>query len=660
MSEDSVTVMLSPGDDTETILEKVRTTGAQKISLIVPPGNKALQTLGGFTMLRKACDITGIDLTVYSDDEKTCDMAKVCRFEVVHLDSEAAPRAAPPEEQVPRIVVSTRPPEPEVGPVAPAAEEPARSAEVEARLEGLSEEDLALFDALESMSLDEDVELGPAMGRSAEIPTFELPEEEEEEFVGAPLREVRPAREPRAEREPRARKKSPLSSVLDPLVSALGNIYIAVLNVVISIASRFQGRQAAEPAAAAVGSRERTEEDVRSLQSQKRRYYGWSLLAVIAFTLILLGLYFFSLPKAVVTLLPKEQEAREIDVTLQVLMTDEPSKEGTSTEGTGVTIEAKTVQVELQGQSTIPTSGESWIPEGSAAGAVILTNLTEYDIYVPAGTRLTGGGASFHTIEDISVPASYFWGSGSYVGKAQVGIICDTPGSAGNVDVWAITTIEGDLAGLLRVVNEEPTSGGAERQGHIVTAEDQEQLRQQLVVDLQQQSYQQLQAEVGGLEVLSGTLKIETVEETFSQEIGKEADSLTLQAKVRASALASPPGALDQAIEAAVQQKLGQMKAGQEVSGFTHGAIQAISAPSGGVGTWAYQTKARVSIANRIDKALQDEIRQALQGKTMAEVKQIMQSYQDRLSDFFISPVMDRLPSWGLRIRVVDISQVRP
>ena len=142
MSEESITVVLKPEDDTEAILEKVRMAGVQQVNLIVPPGTRALQMLGGFTMLRKACDITGIDVTIYSTDEKTCDMAKVCRFDVVRLEQEGRPpEARPPVEELPRIVVSTRPPEPDRTMVAPApvAEAPGagRPTGVDERLRGL-------------------------------------------------------------------------------------------------------------------------------------------------------------------------------------------------------------------------------------------------------------------------------------------------------------------------------------------------------------------------------------------------------------------------------------------------------------------------------------------------------------------------------------------
>jgi len=289
-------------------------------------------------------------------------------------------------------------------------------------------------------------------------------------------------------------------------------------------------------------------------------------------------------------------------------------------------------------------------------GTVVFANRVEYEVFVPAGTRVSGGGATFHTTADLAVPASHFWGSDAYVSTAAVGIEADQPGSAGNVDAWAITTIEGDLSWLLNAVNEEPTSGGSERKATIITLEDQERLRQKLVTQLQVQAYSELQAKIAKLEVLSGSLEIATVEETFSAAVGEEATAITLTARVRASALATTPGLFRQAVDKAVMDKLGGQKAGQQIGGITHGAMVPV-APVGGGSSWTYRTHATVIIVNKIDSKLQADIRGALRGLTYKEAQEKLGSYRDRIAGWAISPVLGRLPRVASRIRVVDISE---
>ncbi len=651
MSEETVTITLLPEDDSEAILEKVRRARAKRINLIVPPGNRALQTLGGFTMLRKACDITGLDLTIYSTDEKVCDLARVCRFEVVRVDQEVRPREVAPPPEPPRIVVSTRPPEPTGVAVAPGVEEEA--GREEAVPAGLSEADLALFEALESMSLTEDVELRrEAFARPAPTP--------------APVVEVpAPPERPAPPRERPRRKPSPLGFLLEPLAGALANIYIAVVGLFLRVASRFQPRAArvgaeAIEAPAVAAPRAPTVEERRLLRQRKFRYYLLSLLATFGFTLLLIALYVFSLPQVTVTLTPLPAEEQKMDVVLTIALTDTLSPKGVQAvprvEGEAVAISARAVQVELERSDAISTTGEAWIAEGTATGMVVFVNLTGYGINVPAGTRLSGGGATFYTTEDVWVPGSDFRGEDAYLGKGRVNVVADVPGSAGNVPAGAISVIEGNLSCCLTVENSEATSGGSERHAAIVTADDQARLRQRLLGALQQEAYSELQAKLSGLEVLSGTLQVETLEETFSQSIGGEAKTLTLRAKVRASALASVPALLGKAVEAAVEQKLGGQKAGQEIGMVTYAPLEAVGPGPGN--TWTYRTVATVPILNRIDEGLKAEIAGRLRGKRYQEARRILEGYRDRIADYAITPVLDFLPSLG-GIHVVDISGYR-
>lgn len=647
MSEETVTVTLLPEDDNEAILEKVRRAKGKKINLIVPSGNRALQTLGGFTMLRKACDITGIDVTVYSTDERTCDLARVCRFEVVRVDQEVRPREVVPPPELPRIVVSTRPPEPAgVGAPPVVEEEVGREEAVPA---GLSEADLALFEDLESMSRTEDVELRrEAFARPTPAPAPVV------EAVALPERPAVPRERPR-------RKPSPLGFLLEPLAGALANIYIAVVSLFLRVASRFQPRAkagvVAEEAPAVAAPRAPTVEERRLLRQRKLRYYLISLLATFGFTLLLIALYFFSLPQVTVALTPLQAEEQKMDIVLTIALTDTLAPKGVQVvprvEGGEVSISAKAVQVELEGSEAISTTGETWIAEGTATGMVVFVNVTGYGINVPAGTRLSGGGATFRTTQDVWVPGSDFRGEDAYLGKGRVSIIAEVPGSAGNVPAGAIGVIEGNLSCCLTVENSEATTGGSERLASTVTAEDQARLREHLLSALRQEAYSELQAKVSGLEVLSGTLQIETLEETFSQSVGGEAKTLVLRAKVRASALASVPALLGKAVETAVEQRMGGQKAGQEIGTVTYGPLEAMGPGPGN--TWTYRTVATVPILNRIDEGLKAEIAGRLRGKSYQEARRILESYRDRIADYAISPVLDFLPSLG-GIQVVDIS----
>lgn len=655
MSDDSVTIPLLPEDDTETILEKVRRSGAKKVNLIVPPGTRSLQMLGGFTMLRKACDLTGIEITVYSTDEKTVDMAKVCRFEVVRLDQETRPREVPPpEEELPRILVTPRPPEPiGVAAAAPVAAPAATAGPpgLAERLGDLSADDLALFDALETMSMTEDVELRPEVLRRPAAPAAAAPPPER----AAPPRREAPPRE-----RPARKKPSLLQTILSPLSSALSNIVSAILGLFLNIAARVtQRKAAAAPAAAAPATpaaRARSDEERRLLRNLKWRYYLGAGIGVLGFTLLLILVYTLSQPTVIVSLTPKEAEARMMDLALTIVMTDtlRPGAKA-AVEGDRVIIQARPVQVEMSDQATRPATGYAIIADSPANGVVVLTNPNcDAAVFVPANTRVaTPSGITFHTTQDVWVPGRVPVGTAASVGIAPVSIVADVPGSAGNIDVGQITVLDDPSGGCLRVINEMPTMGGSEHEATIVTPEDMEALRQQLIDGLKEEAYAELQRQVGTMEVLSGTLEIVVVQEEFSHQVGEEAANLTLSAKVRAQALVSVPGVLDEAVKKAAEKGLGGEKAGRKLGEITHGPLTGTQV---GVNTWTYHTSARVPLLTVIDDALKAEIASTLSGKTPREAALAMEKYRDRIASFAISPVIDGVIG---SVQVVDASQVQ-
>ena len=125
---------------------------------------------------------------------------------------------------------------------------------------------------------------------------------------------------------------------------------------------------------------------------------------------------------------------------------------------------------------------------------------------------------------------------------------------------------------------------------------------------------------------------------------------------MRASALASAPGALDKAVEKAVADQV-KPQAGQALGEFQPGAIEPV-APGTAINTWTYRTHVSVPILNTVTEQLKSEILGKLRGKTYKEIPKAMESYKDRIASFTISPFVDRMPSIG-GIQVVDVSTVK-
>lgn len=129
----------------------------------------------------------------------------------------------------------------------------------------------------------------------------------------------------------------------------------------------------------------------------------------------------------------------------------------------------------------------------SATGEVLLINYSPVDVFVPAGTVVSAGGEiPFQTTQDVTVPESFF----GFVGTAVVAIEALEPGLSGNVDALAIDRIEDrDVDRALRyrspnerrIRNDEPTSGGDERELLVVRRADVERVKSAIMRDLEEQ-----------------------------------------------------------------------------------------------------------------------------------------------------------------------------
>lgn len=252
-------------------------------------------------------------------------------------------------------------------------------------------------------------------------------------------------------------------------------------------------------------------------------------LVVLAFVaLFVLGLGFFLLPSARITL-PLQRHDQSLTLSVRA----SPAFSSYNILGN---LPARMVTMVEEGQAEAQSSALAAIPSQPAQGGILLTNLTDQAITVPAGTvvlTLGTGSIRFQTLQEVIVPAS---GEAA----AQVSIQAILPGTSGNVDAGAIRAMEGPLGASLGVENPLPTSGGTDTQVRVPSELDYEALRASLLDSLGQTALQEMTLNLPeGQRLLPGTLTVEKVlEETRLPEAGQPSDSLILRLQVEFSALA--------------------------------------------------------------------------------------------------------------------------
>ena len=176
------------------------------------------------------------------------------------------------------------------------------------------------------------------------------------------------------------------------------------------------------------------------------------------------------------------------------------------------------------------TTGSTEVPEAPARGTVVFVNQVAQPVTIPAGTRVStsdGSNIVYQTVEEITLPDT--------VGStAEVQIIAIEPGPQANVPENLVNRVEGTLATQVEVRNLIPIEGGGNRSAAAVTIEDREALRAQVLQYLQAAALAEMADSVTVREFLTpDSLRIVNIlNETYSHDVGEQADRLTLQMQV--------------------------------------------------------------------------------------------------------------------------------
>ena len=240
---------------------------------------------------------------------------------------------------------------------------------------------------------------------------------------------------------------------------------------------------------------------------------------------------FAVLPSAELVLVPQSER-----VVSNAMILVDPEME--TVDVAGGRVPARSITSDIRGTATIPTTGRKFIPTSRATGVVFFVNQLNIPFRVQKGTvvRTSAGSQAlrFVVVSDVEAPA----GIGA---QAQAPIEAVEVGAQGNVPANFINEIEGVAALSLRVSNPDETRGGGDREVTAVDPIDLDTARATLIENLKRQALETIAAnELAPAEfLLPSSLSIDAVlDATFDKEVTEQATELTLQMRVRFSALA--------------------------------------------------------------------------------------------------------------------------
>jgi len=201
-----------------------------------------------------------------------------------------------------------------------------------------------------------------------------------------------------------------------------------------------------------------------------------------------------------------------------------------------LTVPARILESDVEDVAEIATQNKTDAPDASAKGVITFINQGAAPLTINPGAVVrtaTGTTVRFRTVTTATLPAAVG-------GTAEAEIEALAPGPVGNVEAATITEVETPaLRGKVRVINERATQGGGVKQVGIVTRADMDRLKAQLLQQLQQQAYAELQAQLGDQEFLPPeSMTVEILAEVYDQFLDAESDTLGLQMRILASGTA--------------------------------------------------------------------------------------------------------------------------
>ena len=247
--------------------------------------------------------------------------------------------------------------------------------------------------------------------------------------------------------------------------------------------------------------------------------FAGGVLAVLAIAALLL-------PSAEIQIPPQGQR---VENTLEVQAN--PQVEYVHVSGL---VPAHEVTTSVEKRATLPASGTMQIPDTFAIGTVIFSNLTPRAITIPQKTILSTNDATptyFVTLSKVIVPA----GLGEEI---EASIQALKPGRDGNQLVGAIAAIGSSLGADLKVTNPEPTTGGADLTIPAPTADDREELAQEVIEELEANALDLIKDKISPEDVLLSTaplIKEIELQDYFPAE-GQPGDELELTMRIQFSA----------------------------------------------------------------------------------------------------------------------------
>lgn len=366
------------------------------------------------------------------------------------------------------------------------------------------------------------------------------------------------------------------------------------------------------------------------------RIFGFSFGMAGIFALAL-----FFIPTATITV-----EQRHVVQSLALKLYANPEiTTATTNGGVPARLQRITVEGSLEGEANSFTT----VADTKAEGILTLTNLTQSEVVVPAGTVFLS--STNPVIKYISIQAVTLLAGVDQ--KADVRIQAITAGANGNVAENSIQAIEGSIGLMISANNSKATTGGSDHSVRSASEQDYDQLFDKLFTSLSKDAIQQMTNAAGVEQVLiPSSLKLEkTLRHERLPAVGEPSDTINLTLRLEFSALSVDKKDFEQAARLALDASI--------PAGYAPGPngirLSDVTTPvmdSNGVIRWTLKAYRAINPVWDVAQTVNH-----LAGKTVPQAVSILNEelpLTDQPAISIFPPIWNRLPYLPFRIQMVE------
>lgn len=180
---------------------------------------------------------------------------------------------------------------------------------------------------------------------------------------------------------------------------------------------------------------------------------------------------------------------------------------------------------------TISTTGKKEIGS-KAKGTVVIHNFDDKEITLTKSTIIESAGLKFLLENDVKIASSTLTADASakLPGKKEVNVIAEHIGSEANLQKGNRFKIQGYSENLCFAINDKELTGGSKKQIRTVSESDLISLENKIIEKAKKYNFDfKLNNDE---KIIKNLTEYKFIDKKFSKELGEEADSLTLDAKV--------------------------------------------------------------------------------------------------------------------------------